>query len=75
MIQYALTDGQVVERLSPVPASKAAALRPGQRVLVWYDPADPHDVLVDGREGRLADRPFVADGIRGSDEFGPGRRS
>jgi hypothetical protein len=63
MIQYALADGQVIERISPQPARKAAALRPGQQVLVWYDPADPQDVLVYGREGRIANRLFVAAGV------------
>ena len=63
MIQYALPDGQVVERISPQPARKAAALRPGQHVLVWYDPADPQDVLVYGREGRTANRLFLAAGL------------
>ena len=63
MIQYALPDGQVVERISPQPARKSAALRPGQHVLVWYDPADPQEVLVYGREGRLANRLFLAAGL------------
>jgi hypothetical protein len=63
MIQYALPDGQVIERLSPPPARRAASLQPGQNVLLWYDPADPQDVLVYGREGRLADRAFVAAGM------------
>jgi Protein of unknown function (DUF3592)/Mu transposase, C-terminal len=63
MIQYALADGQVMERISPRPARKAAMLRPGQRVLVWYDPADPQDVLVYGREGQIANRLFVAAGV------------
>ncbi len=63
MIQYALADGQVIERISPQPARKAAALRPGQQVLVWYDPADPQDVLVYGREGRIANRLFLAAGL------------
>jgi len=59
MIQYTLTDGRVVERPSPGSARKAAMLRPGQKVLVWYDPDDPQDVLVYGREGRVADLAFV----------------
>jgi hypothetical protein len=63
MLQYALADGQVMERLSPQPARRAASLQPGQRVLVWYDAADPDDVLVYGRDGRLADRAFVAAGL------------
>jgi hypothetical protein len=63
MLQYALADGRVMERLFPQPARRAAALQPGQKVLVWYDAADPQDVLVYGRDGRLADRAFVAAGM------------
>jgi hypothetical protein len=62
VIQYTLADGRVVERLSPGSARKAAMLRPGQKVLVWYDPEDPQDVLVYGREGRAADLAFVIAG-------------
>ena len=52
LIQYTLADGRVVERVSPGTARKAASSRrPGPRVLIWYDPEDPQDVLVDGREG------------------------
>ncbi len=32
-------------------------------MLVWYDPADPQDVLVYGREGRIANRLFLAAGL------------
>jgi hypothetical protein len=52
----------VLELSFPAPARKAAALSRGQQVLVWYDPEDPRDVLVYGREGSLADRAFVAAG-------------
>jgi hypothetical protein len=31
-------------------------------VLIWYDPADPQDVLVRGREGRAMDLGFVIAG-------------
>ena len=62
MIQYTLADGRVVERPSPGSARKAAMLRPGEKVLVWYDPDDPQDVLVYGREGRAADLAFVIAG-------------
>jgi hypothetical protein len=62
LIQYALPDGRVLERISPEPIRRAAALHPGEKVLVWYDPQDPSDVLVYGREGRLSDRTFVAVG-------------
>jgi Protein of unknown function (DUF3592)/Mu transposase, C-terminal len=63
LIQYALMDGRVIERSSPEPVRRAALLRPGQKVLVWYDPADPQDVVVYGREERFADRTFVAVGL------------
>jgi hypothetical protein len=59
LIQYQLTDGTVMEQICPRPAGRAASLQPGQKVLIWYDPADPQDVLVYGREGRRADRAFV----------------
>ena len=62
MIQYKLADGRVVERVSPGSTRKAAMLRPGQKVLVWYDPDDPQEVLVYGREGRIADLAFVIAG-------------
>ena len=38
-------------------------MQPGQKVLVWYDPNDPDDVLVYGRWGRAADRAFVTAGM------------
>ena len=63
LIQYTLTDGRVIERIFPAPGRKAALLRPGQKVLVWYDPEDPQDILVYGREGRFADRAFLAAGL------------
>jgi hypothetical protein len=62
MIQYTLADGRVAERVSPRSARKAAMLRPGEKVLIWYDPDDPQDVLVYGREGRAADLAFVIAG-------------
>jgi hypothetical protein len=47
----------------PGSARKAATLRPGQMVLVWYDPDDPQDVLVCGREGRAGNLAFVTAGV------------
>ena len=32
-------------------------------MLIWYDPADPDDVLVYGRWGRTADRAFLTVGL------------
>lgn len=61
LLQYTLADGRVVERAAPA-AGKSAALRPGQRVLIWYDPQDPDDVLVYGHWGRASDRALLAAG-------------
>jgi hypothetical protein len=46
LLQYRLPDGAVMER-------PAGRLAPGGTVLVWYDPADPGDILVPGLDGRL----------------------
>jgi len=62
VIRYTLADGRVLEQLTPAPARRSTSLRPGQKVLVWYDPEDPGDVLVYGRWGRAADRAFVIAG-------------
>ena len=62
LIQYTLTDGRVFERTTLAAAGRKAPLTPGQKVLVWYDPQDPGDILVYGRWGRFADRAFVAVG-------------
>jgi hypothetical protein len=56
LLQYKLPDGAVMER----PASRLA---PGGTVLIWYDPADPDDVLVFGRDGRLVNAAFATVGI------------
>jgi len=61
LVQYSLADGRVLERLYPEPR-RARALRPGQQVVVWYDPEDPGELLVYGRPGRYADLAFVAGG-------------
>ena len=58
----ALDDGRVIERVQPRTVRRSAASRPGERVLVWYDPADPADILVYGRDGRWSDRAFLTVG-------------
>jgi Protein of unknown function (DUF3592) len=63
VLQYALDDGRIVERVAPSSPRGGDALEPGRRVLIWYDPADPADVLVFGRDGRRADWAFVAGGL------------
>jgi len=62
LIQYTLADGRVFERTVLAAAGRKARPTPGQKVLVWYDPQDPDDVLVYGRWGRFADRAFVVVG-------------
>jgi hypothetical protein len=59
VLQYTLPDGRALEKYS---AERTGALLPGERVLIWYDPADPQDVLVRGREGRVSDLVFVIAG-------------
>ena len=44
------------------PGSGSPPLRPGEPVLIWYDPRDPDDVLIYGRWGRISDRAFVTAG-------------
>jgi hypothetical protein len=62
LLQYRLTDGRVLERSARARVANKAPLRPGEPVLIWYDPADPDDILIYGRWGRAADRAFLAAG-------------
>jgi hypothetical protein len=62
LLQYTLADGRVIERPARARAAKKAPLRPGEPVLIWYDPTDPDDILIYGRWGRAADRAFLAAG-------------
>lgn len=62
-LRYTLADGRVVERPGPVPGRKSGSPRPGEKILIWYDPADPADVLVYGRWGRAVDRAFLTAGL------------
>jgi hypothetical protein len=63
LLQYTLSDGHVMEHIVPGRAWKAARLRPGEKVLIWYDPQDPDDILVYGHEGRAADIAFIVTGL------------
>jgi hypothetical protein len=63
LIQYALPDGRVLERACTRWVSPADRLIPGQRVLIFYDPADPGEVLVNGRDGARMDLAFVWVGL------------
>jgi len=60
-LQYTLPDGRVLERSAR--ARRAAPLAPGQKVLLWYDPDDPAEVLIYGRDGRASDLTFATIGV------------
>lgn len=62
LLQYSLEDGRVLERSARAQVTRSAPLRPGEPVLIWYDPRDPDDVLIYGRWGRVSDRAFVTAG-------------
>ena len=62
MLQFSLADGRVVEQVCPR-SGRAGRLTLGQKVLVWYDPADPGDVLVFGQHAGRADWIFVSVGL------------
>jgi len=62
-MRFALSDGRVIERPGGRRPGRSGALAPGQKVLVWYDPADPGDVLTFGREGRRSEWVFLAAGL------------
>jgi hypothetical protein len=56
MLRYSIADGRVVE------SGEADTLDRDQKILVWYDPADPSDVLVYSRHGDRANAVFLAAG-------------
>lgn len=57
LLEYETRDGRVMEVPAPAP------LRPEGSVRLWYDPADPRDVVVDGHERAWLDWGFVAVGL------------
>ncbi|WP_406209189.1 DUF3592 domain-containing protein [Kitasatospora sp. NBC_01560] len=59
LLQFTTEDGRVVEVFSPVPASRRAPLVDGSYVAIRYDPADPRQVLVTGRERRGLEYVFL----------------
>lgn len=62
LLHYTLADGRVIEQRAPAPARKSAPLWPGEKVLLWYDPADPDDVLVHGHFGQASNRALALAG-------------
>ena len=63
LVQYVLPDGALLERPARDPLRKSRALLPGQKILVWYDPADPWNSVVFGRDGRISDRVLLCVGL------------
>jgi hypothetical protein len=63
LIQYRLADGRTLQRLCPGSVRRSRQLAPGDRVLVCYDPADPDETVVYGRESKNSDRAFVLVGL------------
>lgn len=61
LLRYSLADGRVVEHVFPR-SGEADTLGRDQKVLVWYDPVDPSDVLVYGRHGGIGNAVFLAVG-------------
>ncbi|KJK59281.1 DUF3592 domain-containing protein [Saccharothrix sp. ST-888] len=62
LLQFTTVDGRVAEVFSPVPSSRSRRLVDGGQVWITYDPADPGQVLVDGRERRWLEYAFLASG-------------
>ncbi|HEY6790713.1 MAG TPA: DUF3592 domain-containing protein [Trebonia sp.] len=60
-LQYTLTDGRVLERSART--RRGAPLASGEKVLIWYDPHDPAEVVISGRDGRASDLAFVVIGL------------
>ncbi|MFH8385662.1 DUF3592 domain-containing protein [Kitasatospora sp. NPDC018058] len=63
LLQFETEDGRVVEVFSPVPSTARHPLPDGGYVPVRYDPADPRQVLVDGRERVRVEYGFVTLGL------------
>nr|WSW65845.1 DUF3592 domain-containing protein [Streptomyces sp. NBC_00995] len=61
-LQFVTEDGRVLEVASPVSSTRRQPLRDGDHVLVSYDPADPRDVVVHGRERLGLERGFIGVG-------------
>ncbi|MEE1788544.1 DUF3592 domain-containing protein [Streptomyces sp. SP17BM10] len=63
LLQFETEDGRVVEVFSPVPSTPRHPLPDGGYVALRYDPADPRQVLVEGRERRPLEYGFIALGL------------
>ncbi|MFG2626133.1 DUF3592 domain-containing protein [Streptomyces sp. NPDC048473] len=62
LLQFVTEDDRVMEVVCPVPASRRQPINDGDNVCVSYDPADPRNVIVHGRERLGPERVFIAGG-------------
>lgn len=60
LLQFTTLDDAVMEVFSPVPAARSQPLADGTLVWISYDPADPRQVAVRGRERGRLDVAFLA---------------
>jgi hypothetical protein len=59
MLEFTTRGRQVVEVFSPVPSSRALPLEQGGHVWLHYDPAEPSQVQLVGRERRRLEYAFL----------------
>ncbi|MGC5004927.1 DUF3592 domain-containing protein [Streptomyces sp. NBC_00353] len=62
LLQFVTEDDRVMEVVCPVPSTRRRPFSDGDNVHVSYDPADPRNVVVHGRERFGPDRAFIAGG-------------
>lgn len=62
LLQFVTEDDRVMEVVCPVPTTRRQPINDGDNVLVSYDPADPRNVVVHGRERLVSERVFIAGG-------------
>lgn len=59
LLRFRTADGRPVEVFSPRPPSRRRPLTEGRKILVYFDPADPAQVVMHGGRDR-ADLAFIA---------------
>ncbi|MDT0467815.1 DUF3592 domain-containing protein [Streptomyces gibsoniae] len=59
VLQFVTEDDRVMEVVSPVSPDRRLPLRDGDNVLVTYDPDDPRNIVVQGRERFAVERAFI----------------
>ncbi|WEV28404.1 DUF3592 domain-containing protein [Streptomyces sp. 71268] len=62
-LQFTTEDERVIEVVCPVPPTRQQPLTVGKHVLVRYDPADPHTVVIHRRERLARDYGFAGAGL------------